>query len=105
MDKRTLRSSNFRLIYEPMAKFGVPRRTTKLLFAVEKIVQLYTQKVAQKHSIAKQLEDDFFENFNKDLAHIGSKVAETSVAAEFLWTSTNKVGDTEFCSLLNSAIR
>lgn len=100
-EKRTLATSNFKKVYQPMLEAGVPRRSTLLLFAVEKMVMLF----GRAHP-GKGIEDCLETFTSTTFRNMGTTLAsDVSAAAEYLWTSTEMLGTVEFCSVLNTVIR
>lgn len=102
--ERTLATSNFKKVYGAMLDAGVPRRSTLLLFAVEKLVQAYARKDSEH--MKKHYESSLEEFTALAFRQMGETLADdVSAAAEFLWTSTQRFGKVEFCALLNTVIR
>merc|ERR1719174_1022343 len=96
---RTFNSSNFKVVYDSAR---VPEDCAEILMAVKMIIRLYAEirGIDEKswHRFYKQLYDE---------AWTQPRVlrGDVSAAAEYIWTSTKRLGVVEFCSILNAAIR
>lgn len=97
---RTFIDSNYKKMYTAFKKSGVPFQVNELLFAVESVIENFAAQFEDLDS------DGFLRKFNADAnarrAQLKGNVEKT---AELFWTSPHCLNETEFCSMLNEAIR
>lgn len=95
---RTFRTSNFKLLY---CQRQPPTTAAALSLASQGLVKSFA-RVNNIHAVDSQPFCVFLE---KQLLQYQASKWNVGNACEYLWTSTKKMAGTEFCSILNAAIR
>jgi len=97
---RTLSTSNFKILYDQCPD---PTQGHTLLMACEKLVKTF----AEQNQIPEKDWKAFYQTKLYEPAFSRSKELQTDMGAiaEYLWTSAARMNKTEFCGILNSAIR